>query len=151
MTLPPQAILLILGIVFIVVSIYSIVKYHKDKNRKYQIIIGKVIRFNKLRTKKANSNIKYISFAPEFEFDFNGQTYLVEHLVGSVKNKNFTEMVPNSKYNIGDPVELRVYIDNPNDAVENNMHIIRLPLYIGILFSFIGVLILVINLGISLS
>ena len=50
------------------------------------------------------------------------------------------EIIPASKYRIGDKVELRVYIDKPEYALINDAGNIRLPLYVGIPVLLIGVI-----------
>ncbi len=52
------------------------------------------------------------------------------------------EIVPNSKYHVGDIVELRVYVDQPEYALINDRNNILLPLYIGIPLTLLSAVLL---------
>lgn len=52
------------------------------------------------------------------------------------------EIVPNSKYHVGDEVEFRVYVDEPEHALINDRNNILLPLYIGIPLTLLSVVLL---------
>ncbi|MGF0033241.1 hypothetical protein ACQRBN_09770 [Bariatricus sp. SGI.154] len=59
------------------------------------------------------------------------------------------EIIPASKYREGDMVELRVYIDKPEYAIVNDEKNIKLPLYLGIPLTLLGIGIFVIAIQLT--
>lgn len=111
-------------------GIACLIIYHKDEKREYVLIMGKVVQSEKNRSyHKGHLSVGYI---PVIEYRYNNQIYRVNHRVSSSKYGKNMKIVPNSKYHVGDIVELRVYVDQPGHALINDRNNILLPLYIGI-------------------
>lgn len=73
-----------------------------------------------------------VGYIPIIEYSYRNKTYQAEHRVSSSKYGKNMEIVPNSKYHVGDKVELRVYVDEPEHALINDRNNILLPFYIGV-------------------
>lgn len=133
---------LLFGIFSAFIGLMLLRQYYRDEKRKYDIIYGKIIQNKESETfYKGKKSIGYI---PVIEYRYNGKTYCRNHRVESSKYGKGMKIVPNSKYRIGDEVEIRVYVDEPEYALINDVNNIRLPLYVGIPLTIIGVLITII-------
>lgn len=108
-------------------GISSLITYYKDEKREYDLIIGKVVRID-----ESNKGHHSIGYVPVIEYYYRNKVYQVNHRISSSKYGKNMEIVPGSKYHIGDEVELRVYVDKPEYAIVNDKNNIRLPLYIGV-------------------
>jgi len=121
-------------------GITSLINYYRDEKKEYVLAVGKVVRSDKSQFyHKGHHNIGYI---PVIEYSYKNKVYQVDHRVSSSKYGKNMEIVPNSKYHIGDKVELRVYVDKPEHALINDRHNILLPLYIGIPLTLLSVVLL---------
>ena len=111
-------------------GIALLIRYYKDEKREYVLVIGKVVQSVKSRSyHRGHHSVGYI---PVIEYRYNNKVYQVNHRISSSKYGKNMEIVPNSKYHVGDTVELRVYVDQPEYALINDRNNILLPLYIGI-------------------
>lgn len=111
-------------------GISLLIIYYKDEKREYDLIIGKVVRIDE--SKFYHKGHHGIGYAPVIEYYYRNKVYQVNHRISSSKYGKNMEIVPNSKYHIGDEVELRVYVDKPEYAIVNDKNNIRLPLYVGV-------------------
>lgn len=77
-------------------------------NRKldYVIVHGKVVELEKSTHKRGKKTS--VTYTPIFEYYHNGQTRRARHIISSSKFNRKLEVVPGSKYQVGDEVELRV-------------------------------------------
>lgn len=117
-------------------GISFLVRYYKDEKNEYKLITGTVVRSDKNQSyHKGHINTGYI---PVIEYNYKNKVYQANHRVSSSKYGKNMEIVPNSKYKIGDRVELRVYVDNPEYALINDRNNILLPLYVGIPLTLLG-------------
>lgn len=121
-------------------GIACLISYYKDQKNEYVLVVGKVVGMAQNRSyHKGQHSVGYI---PVVEYYYRGKAYQVDHRVSSSKYGKHMEIVPNSKYHIGDPVELRVYVDKPEHALINDRNNILLPLYIGIPLTILGTVLL---------
>lgn len=121
-------------------GIALLINYYKDEKKEYLLVVGQVVRSDKSRSyHKGYHGIGYI---PVIEYTYKDKIYEVNHRVSSSKYGKNMEIVPNSKYHIGDKVELRVYVDNPEHALINDRNNILLPLYIGIPLTLLSAVLL---------
>lgn len=143
--------MLLSGIVFLAFGLYAIYTYFRNKRKNYTIVPGKVVDFKKYTQKG------YTGFTTVFEYYYNGVTYQCSHNINLAKycrnskiesnmpkayyTKNIS-IVPNSKYKIGDSIEVRVYKDKPENAVINTKSSLILPLIIGGISGLIGIVVL---------
>lgn len=128
-------------------GVISLRNYYNDQKKEYVILWGKVVEQKKSqRYHKGKTSIGYV---PVFEYKYNGKVYQTEHRVQSSKYGKGMEIVPASKYREGDTVELRVYIDKPEYAIVNDEKNIKLPLYLGIPLTLLGIGIFVIAIQLT--
>ncbi len=140
----------------IVFGTYAIYTYLRNLRKPYTIVSGKIIDF-----KEHTSNKGYKGFTTSFEYYYQGVTYNAVHninLAKYCKNSKIQEgipriyytknvsIVPNTKYKIGDSIEVRVYEDNPENAIINTKVSVILPMVTGIVCAIIGAVVLVISL-----
>lgn len=121
-------------------GIASLICYYKDEKNEYVLVTGKVVGMDQNRS--YDDGLTTIGYTPVIEYYYHGRTYRVRHRVSSSKYGKNMKIVPNSKYHIGDPVELRVYVKNPEHALINDRNNILLPLYIGIPLTLLGAVLL---------
>ncbi len=126
------------GICCAYIGISSLLAYYRDNKREYVLITGKVVRYDENQHYR-NKNY-WVGYIPIIEYSYQNKVYQKEHRVSSAKYGKNMEIVPNSKYNIGDEVELRVYVDNPEHALINDKNNILLPLYIGIPLTLLSII-----------
>ncbi len=117
-------------------GIASLIRYWKDEKREYVLVTGKVVDSEESRS--YHNGHRSTGYVPVIEYRYNSQVYRINHRVSSSKYGKNMEIVPNSKYHVGDPVELRVYADRPDYALINDKNNIRLPLYVGIPMTLLG-------------
>lgn len=118
------------GICCAYLGIALLTSYYKDEKKEYVLVVGKVVRSDKNRF--YHKEYHGVGYIPVIEYCYKNKVYQVNHRVSSSKYGKNMEIVPNSKYHIGDKVELRVYVDEPEHALINDRKNILLPLYIGI-------------------
>lgn len=116
--------MLILGIVFVILGIYFIITFLKEKAEKYSLVQGKIVQILKSRGRNG------FSYTPIIEYQYEGNTYKTEHRI-SASNPKWT-------YDVNDRVELRVYEHKPDKAIINSTRNIYAPLVIGICILIIG-------------
>lgn len=121
-------------------GIALLVNYYKDEKKEYVLVVGQVVRSD--RNRSYHKGYHGIGYIPVIEYSYQNKIYQVHHRVSSSKYGKNMEIVPNSKYHIGDKVELRVYVDKPEYALINDRHNILLPLYIGIPLTLLSVVLL---------
>ncbi len=121
-------------------GIALLIHYYKDEKKEYVLVVGKVVRSD--RSRLYHKGYHGIGYIPVIEYNYKNKIYEVNHRVSSSKYGKNMEIVPNSKYHIGDKVELRVYVDNPEHALINDRNNILLPLYIGIPLILLSVVLL---------
>lgn len=146
---------IIFGLVFMAFGLYAVWIYIKDSRKSYQIVPGKIVDFKAHMGHKGTKG-----FTTIFEYYYQGVTYTAERNINGAKyskNSDIVEgtpkiyytknrsIVPNSKYKIGDSIEVRVYESEPERAVINTKSDVFLPLIMGGVFILIGVLILTIS------
>ncbi len=121
-------------------GIALLISYYRDEKREYALVTGKVVGSEKSRSyRRGYHGIGYI---PVIEYRYNNRVYQVNHRVSSSRYGKNMEIVPNSKYHVGDTVELRVYVDQPDHALINDRNNILLPLYIGIPLTLLSAVLL---------
>lgn len=122
--------LIFAGICCAYLGIALLINYNQDEKNEYVLVTGKVVGMDQNRSyRKGHHSVGYI---PVIEYYYQGRAYQVQHRISSSKYGKNMEIVPNSKYHIGDPVELRVYVEKPEHALINDRNNILLPLYVGI-------------------
>lgn len=143
--------MLLFGILAIVLGIGFLRIYVTDQKREYEIVYGKVIRLERRAGQKGRSKISTIGYTPVFEYEYRGKIYQKEHRVESSKYGKGMKIEPASKYKEGDIVELRVYVDKPEYALANDEKNIKMPLYVGVPITFVGIAVLVIAVLIGMG
>lgn len=128
-------IMLIFGVALLYFGIRGLIQFFNE-SRNYTITTAVIVDC----VRHSSNNNGYISYTPVFEYTYNGKTYQEEHRVSSAKYSKGMGVVPASKYNVGDTVEVRVY--EKGDKVRAIIHDegnIKMPLVIGILFTIAGI------------
>lgn len=143
--------ILLFGILVIALGIGCLRNYYTDQRREYEIVYGKVIRLEWRAGRKAGSKISTVGYTPVFEYEYRGQVYQKEHRVESSKYGKGMKIEPASKYKEGDIVELRVYVDEPEYALANDEKNIKMPLYLGVPITLVGIAVLVIAVLIGMG
>ncbi|MDE6469524.1 MAG: DUF3592 domain-containing protein [Eubacterium sp.] len=146
--------LLLFAILIIGLGLYMICTYIVNSKKQYIIVHGKIIDFKEHRNQNGNKG-----FTTVFEYYYQGMTYTAEHNINLAKymknsriekgtpkiyyTKNIS-IVPNSKYKIGDSIDVRVYTDNPENAIINTKSSVLLPLITGLISLTIGAVVLIV-------
>ena len=126
----------IFGIVIFYFGIRGLMQYLKE-NKNYITTTATIVRYEKSHNYRNHMNTT--SYTPIFEYKYNGRVYEEEHRVSSAKYGKGMSIVPASKYNIGDTVQIRVYDDGKTVyAAIDDKNNIKMPLYIGIVFTILG-------------
>lgn len=117
-------------------GIAGIYIYFRDERREYTIVTGQVIDMEK-NTETHNGHM-HINYSPVIEYTFEGETFVTLHRVSSSKYGKGMEIVPASKYKVGDFVDLRVYAENPEYALVRDKNNLLMPLYTGLVMTAIS-------------
>lgn len=129
------------SLLFCAVALYiglgGVRQFLKNRKREYALVYGKMIDQQK-ETHTSRGKI-FVGFTPIFEYYFNGQTYRGKHIISSSKYSKGLEIVPASKYEVGTEVELRVFLDNPSEAVINTESNVKFSLVMGAMATVVGV------------
>ncbi len=128
------------GVCCAYLGIASLINYFRDEKKEYVLVVGEVVRSDK--SQFYHKGYHGIGYIPVIEYSYKDKVYQVNHRVSSSKYGKNMEIVPNSKYHIGDKVELRVYVDEPEHALINDRNNILLPLYIGIPLTLLSAVLL---------
>ena len=124
------------GIVIFYFGIRGLMQYLKE-NKNYITTTATIVRYEK--SHHYHNHMNTTSYTPIFEYKYNGRVYEEEHRVSSAKYGKGMSIVPASKYNIGDTVQIRVYDDGKTVyAAIDDKNNIKMPLYIGIVFTILG-------------
>lgn len=136
-------------IVFGAVCLYfgiRALKQYFNETKNYTATTGTIIRYDKEISHKHN-HADYVGYTPIFEYKYNGQMYQQEHRVTSSKYSKGMEIVPASKYSVGDTVKVRVYDDGKKVyAVIDDKNNISMPLKAGTAFTISGAVLLALGL-----
>lgn len=132
--------LFLFGSVALSIGYKGLKTYLFNRKLDYIIVPGKVVQHEK-STEKSGKQTS-ITYTPIFEYCYNGQTYRARHIISSSRFNTKLEVVPGSKYEIGDEVELRVYVNAPDYAVINTNASVKFSLYMGAVATLGGVLML---------
>lgn len=143
--------MILFGALAIVLGIGCLRNYYTDQKRGYEIIYGRVVQLKRRAGRKAGSKFSTIGYTPVFEYEYRGKIYQKEHRVESSKYGKGMKIEPASKYKEGDIVELRVYVDEPEYALANDEKNIKMPLYVGIPITLVGMAVLVIAVLIGMG
>ena len=132
--------LLLFGIVALYIGFKGLKSYSFNRKLDYIIVRGKVAEYEKSMKKgRRGTNIVY---TPIFEYYYDGQTRRARHIISSSKFNKKLEVVPGSKFEVGEEVELRVYVDAPDYAVVNTNSSVKFSLYMGTVAALAGLLML---------
>ena len=144
--------MLLLGLTFLAFGLYAVYTYFRDERKNYTIVPGKIVAFERHTDRKG-----YKGFTTFFEYFYNGTVYRCSHnitLAKYCKNSKIDEtmpriyytknisIVPNTKYKIGDSVEVRVYEDEPENARIHSASSFRMPFIVGTVSALIGIAVL---------
>lgn len=129
--------LLLFGAVALYIGLSGIRQFLKNRNREYALVYGNII--DQQKETHTSRGKTFVEFTPIFEYYFNGQTYQGKHIISSSKYSKGLEIVPASKYEVGTEVELRVFLDNPSEAVINTESNVKFPLVMGAMATVVGV------------
>lgn len=131
--------LIIFGASMLYIGIRALIQYVHETKHSYVTTTATIVESKKSMHHNAHSHAGYIGYTPVFEYTYNGRTYREEHRVTSSKYNKDMDIVPASKYKIGDTVEVRVYDKNGKVyAVINDEKNIKSTLYIGLPLTIIG-------------
>ena len=117
-------------------GIAALISYYRDEKKEYVLVTGEVVASEKSQSYHRGHHST--GYTPVIEYRYNNQIYRVNHRVRSSKYGKNMEIVPNSKYHVGDKVELRVYVEKPGHALINDRNNILMPLYVGIPLTLLG-------------
>lgn len=110
---------------------YKALKVHLHNRKLDYILVNGIVVEHEKSTHKTGDKLSIV-YTPIFEYYYNGQLHRARHIISSSRfNKNL-EVVPGTKYKVGDKVELRVFADSPDYALVNSKTSINFLLYIGI-------------------
>ena len=129
--------LLLFGAVALYIGLGGVRQYLQNRKRDYTLVYGKII--DQQKETHTSRGKTFVEFTPIFEYYFNGQTYQGKHIISSSKYNKGLEIVPASKYEVGTEVELRVFLDDPSQAVINAEGNVKFPLVTGVIATCVGV------------
>ena len=129
--------LLIIGIGFIVIGLGALYRFIYERLKPYTVEDGSIVEFRRTVTHHTRGPA-YYGFVPIFEFTYEGKTYQVEHRMSGGKYGKDMEIVPRSKYHIGDKVKVRVYADKPENAIIESKGNLRMPIIAGAICLIVG-------------
>lgn len=132
--------LTLFGAVALSIGYKGIKTYQFNRKLDYVIVHGKVVELEKSTQKRGKKTS--VTYTPIFEYYYNGQTRRARHIISSSRLNKKLEVVPGTKYEVGDEVELRVYIDTPDYAVVNTNSSVKFSLYMGAVAALAGLLML---------
>lgn len=140
--------LLIFGAVALYIGLSGVRQHLRNRNREYTLVYGKII--DQQREMHTSRGKTFVEFTPIFEYFFNGRTYQGKHIISSSKYGKGLELVPASKYEVGTEVELRVFLDDPSEAVINTESNVKFPLVMGVIATCVGVALICVSLALFL-
>lgn len=132
--------LILFGAVALSIGYKGLKTYLFNRKLDYVIVQGKVVELEKSTQKRGKKTS--ITYTPIFEYYYNGQTRRARHIISSSRFNKKLEVVPGSKYEVDDEVELRVYVEAPDYAVVNNNSSVKFSLYLGAVATLAGLLML---------
>ncbi|MBQ8603798.1 MAG: DUF3592 domain-containing protein [Oscillospiraceae bacterium] len=132
--------LILFGAVALSIGYKGLKTYLFNRKLDYVIVQGKVVELEKSTQKRGKKTS--ITYTPIFEYYYNGQTRRARHIISSSRFNKKLEVVPSSKYEVGDEVELRVYVNAPDYAVVNTNSSVKFSLYMGAVATLAGLLML---------
>ena len=132
--------LILFGAVALSIGYKGLKTYLFNRKLDYVIVHGKVVEHEKSTEKRGGKTS--ITYTPIFEYYYNGQTHRARHIISSSRFNKKLEIVPGSKYEVGDEVELRVYVNAPDYAVVNTSSSVNFSLYMGVVATLGGLLML---------
>ena len=132
--------LILFGAVALSIGYKGLKTYLFNRKLDYVIVPGKVVEHEKSTEKRGKKTS--ITYTPIFEYYYNGQTRRARHIISSSRFNKKLEVVPGSKYEVGDEVELRVYVNAPDYAVVNTNSSVKFSLYLGVVATLGGILML---------
>lgn len=141
--------LLIFGAAALYIGLTGVRQHFRDKKREYRLVYGKII--DQQRETRTSRGKSFVSFSPVFQYNFNGQTYQGNHIFSSAKYGKGLELSPASKYEIGTEVELRVFLDDPSQAVINTEGSVKFPLTAGVAATCIGIVLIGVAIALFLG
>ena len=132
--------LILFGVVALSIGYKGLKTYLFNRRLDYVIVHGKVAELEKSIEKRGKKTS--ITYTPIFEYYYKGQIRRSKHIISSSRFNRNREIVPGSKYEVGDEVELRVYEDSPDYAVVNTNANVKFSLYMGAITAIAGLLML---------
>ena len=132
--------LILFGAVALSIGYKGLKTYLFNRKLDYVIVRGKVVEYEKsIKKRRKGTSIVY---TPIFEYYYDGQIRRAKHIISSSKFNKKLEVVPGSKFEVGDEVELRVYVNAPDYAVVNTNSSVKFSLYMGAIATLAGLLML---------
>lgn len=128
--------LLLFGAVALYIGLTGVRQHLRNRNREYALVYGKII--DQQKETHTSRGKTFVEFTPIFEYFFNGRIYRGKHIISSSKYSKGLEIVPASKYEVGTEVELRVFLDDPSQAVINSEGNVKFPLVMGVIATCAG-------------
>lgn len=104
--------LLLFGAGLLYIGVRSLIQYVQENKRSYTLTTATIVSYEEEINRHGSNRGTYIGYTPIFEYTYTGKTYLEEHRVTSSKYGKDMSIVPASKYEIGDTVDVRVYDKN---------------------------------------
>lgn len=132
--------LILFGAVALSIGYKGLKMYLFNRKLDYVIVHGKVIELEKSIQRRGKKTS--ITYTPIFEYYYSGQTHRARHIISSSRFNKKLEIVPGSKYEVGDEVELRVYVNALDYAVANTNSSVKFSLYMGAIATLAGLLML---------
>lgn len=126
--------LLFFGCCWIYNGISDLIKYFRNQHREYYIVSGKIVSFKEEITRGRNGD--FTTFYPVFEYYYNGKIYQNVHTAGMAKVEKGFILPDDSKYKIGQEVDIRVYANDPTESILDGT--VKNLLWLGIFWIILG-------------
>lgn len=121
---------LILGIVFLIVSLVVNISFQKKKEKCTQGVEATIVDMNKMERTETGNDAPYISYFPVYEYEYEGKIYRKGSNVGNNKNS----------FEIGKKVQIYIDPENPEVIYEDS----SIPKLIVRIFGGIGIVFILI-------
>ena len=113
----------------------SVRHFRRNQKREYEVVPATVIRIENTAGKNGGKEVP----VPVLEYEYGGVVRSGKHAVSIARFGKSTTLNAGGTFQVGQSVPLRVYKDDPTDAVIDDEKIIRTPFRIGAIMMIIGI------------
>ena len=132
-------IIFLLGFIIAFIGNSSVRHFRRTQRRDYEVVEATVVELIKEEGKSSGKNGGKTVEIPVLEYEYQGVTRRGKHSVSIARFGKNTMLNAGGSFTVGQKVPLRVYKDDPTDAVIDDEKVIRTPLRVGSTMMSIGI------------